>query len=346
MTVAPTEDPRVDILLATFNGARFIEEQIESLFRQTYRSWRVLARDDESVDGTIEILRRYAERHPDRFVLITDHDGNLGYIGNFARLMEQSTATHVALCDQDDIWLPHKLAKTMEKMESLERAHGPRTPLLVFTDLQVVDDALGPIDKSLWGFANLDPAICHHFKMMLLQNVVTGCTALINRPLVGLCLPMPGAVLAHDWWIALVASAFGQSCYLSDQTVLYRQHGDNQIGASALRGGSISAAPLRFIRTFRRDFHRKLVQVTAFAEKFGSNLSADQSAMVGDLLAIPTSIAPRRLHQFLKRRFLRPHRGLHRNFVILLAYTLLTSGAAYDHNMPRVDRTCPKGRHR
>lgn len=337
MTMATTDASRVDILLATFNGARFIEEQIESLFRQTYRNWRVLARDDGSVDGTIEILRRYAERHPDQFVLITDNDGNLGYIGNFARLMEQSTATHVALCDQDDVWLPHKLATTIEKMESLERAHGPRTPLLVFTDLKVVDEKLGPVCRSLWEFGDLDPAVCGHFNMMLLQNVVTGCTIVMNRPLVGLCLPIPGPALAHDWWIALVASAFGQSCYLSDQTVLYRQHGENQIGASALRGGSISAAPLRFIRTFRRDFHRKLGQVAAFAEKFGTGLSPDQDAIVGDLLAIPQSHVPKRLHYLLRRKFLRRHSKFGKNSVALLAYAVFTTGHGTDRHRARAN---------
>ena len=229
--IAQTGDT-IDILLATYNGAAFLEEQLDSIVTQTRPDWRLIARDDGSTDRTPEILQAFRERHPDKVVMLEDGDGNLGLVQNFSRLMEHSTAPYAAFCDQDDVWIPEKLELSLAKMRELEREQGAETPLLVFTDLEVVDEDLKVINSSSWHFANLRPDRCNSLNRLLLQNVVTGCTVLMNRPLVGKAVPIPSDAHVHDWWVALAASTFGRAAYVSRRTVRYRQHDRNLLGAS------------------------------------------------------------------------------------------------------------------
>lgn len=223
---------RIDVLLATYNGAAFLEAQLESIAAQTHEDWRLMVRDDGSTDRTPEILRAFQARHPGKVEILADGDGNLGLVRNFSRLMERSDAPYAAFCDQDDVWIPEKLELSLTKMHELEREHGADVPLLVFTDLEVVDRNLEVIDGSFWHYANLQPGRCRSFNRLLLQNVITGCTALMNRCLVAKVGPIPGEAHVHDWWIALVVSAFGRVDYVTRPTVLYRQHGRNLLGAS------------------------------------------------------------------------------------------------------------------
>lgn len=227
-------DAKVDILLATYNGERYLAEQIESLLAQTFDDWRVIARDDGSSDRTVRILEDYAARHPGRFVLIEDSDAGLGACGNFGRLMEHSTAHYVMFCDQDDVWLPWKIETLMTAMRELEAECGSDAPLLVHSDLRVVDEQLNPIASSFWVYQGGDPSFARSLPRLLAQNVITGCACLCNRRLVELSLPLPDDSLMHDWWIALVAAAIGRVETLRAVTVLYRQHGSNTLGAKRL----------------------------------------------------------------------------------------------------------------
>jgi glycosyltransferase involved in cell wall biosynthesis len=225
------DDARVDIVVATYNGARYLDEQFESLLAQTYPHWRVIVRDDGSSDHTPDLLAAWQQRHPDRFTIVHDSRSNLGAAQNFSILLSHTTSPYVALCDQDDVWLPHKLERTLTLMRSQEGRYGTSTPLLVHTDLQVVDTELKQVAPSLWALQYLDP---HHemdLARLLTQNVVTGCTALLNRALVTRVGPIPDAVIMHDWWIALVAASLGQVSHLAEATVRYRQHHHNDIGA-------------------------------------------------------------------------------------------------------------------
>jgi hypothetical protein len=223
--------PPVQVLLATYNGARFLAEQIDSVLGQTYPRVEILARDDGSTDGTQAVLEAYAQRAPDRVRLLREGGRSGSAKENFLRLLAASTAPYVSLCDQDDVWLPHKVSAGMEAMRALEARHGQGAPLLVFSDLTVVDEGLRTLQRSFWRQAGLDPRSIHRLRSMLSENVVTGCTALLNRPLAELALTMPPEAPMHDRWIALLAAALGHSEFLRRPAVLYRQHGANVIGA-------------------------------------------------------------------------------------------------------------------
>lgn len=220
----------VSVLVATYQGAPFIAAQLESLLHQTYSNLQILVRDDGSKDTTREIVEKMAKRFPEKLSLLQE-TGNLGIQGNFSRLMEVAPSTpYIAFCDQDDWWKADKIAVSVQEMQRLETIWGQQTPLLVHTDLEVVDRDLGKISPSFWDYCHISPQK-DAFPRLLNQNVVTGCTMLINRPLLEKAWPIPQEAWMHDWWIALVACCFGKISSLPAARILYRQHGNNDTGA-------------------------------------------------------------------------------------------------------------------
>lgn len=227
----PKDYPAIDVVLAAFNGERYIKAQIESILEQDYAGpIRILVRDDGSTDATVAIVQQLmtqplpARRHIDLFER-TEGKGNV--TENFAQLLALSTAPYVALADQDDIWLAHKLRIQLVAMQSLERQFSP-APFLVCSDLRVVDAELNLIADSFWALQKLNPTWINDWRNLLVQNMVTGCTILINRAAVIAVQPIPVQLkLFHDHWIAIVVSLHGHAVALPEVTVLYRQHGRN-----------------------------------------------------------------------------------------------------------------------
>ena len=275
----------IDILLATYNGAAFLDEQLDSIAAQTHQDWRLIARDDGSSDRTPEILDAFRTRHPDQVVVLADGEGNLGLVQNFSRLMAHSDAPYAAFCDQDDVWIPEKLELSLAKMRELEREHGAEVPLLVFTDLMVVDQDLKVIHDSFWRYSNLRPDRSNSLNRLLFQNVVTGCTALMNRALMGRSKPVPAEAGVHDWWVALVAAAFGVSGYIAQPTVRYRQHGQNLLGAKTL---DLVALPGRLFQVLREYSEKRQAALTIFkqAGAFHSRYSGSISAKHGETIIL------------------------------------------------------------
>jgi glycosyltransferase involved in cell wall biosynthesis len=223
---------RLEILLATYNSARYLSEQLDSLFAQTFSDFTVLVSDDGSTDDTSLILSQYWQRFPER-IRILQFSGNAGGASaNFGRLLECSAAEYVMFCDHDDVWLPDKIAVCLDQMRSMEKMHGAESPLLVHTDLVVVGPKLERLNNSFWRFAKINPAR-DALSQLLAQNVVTGCTMLMNRALCTRASPIPPQAVMHDYWCALVAAISGNIEYIDEGTILYRQHGTNLFGAVA-----------------------------------------------------------------------------------------------------------------
>jgi len=223
---------RVVIVMATYNGGRFIEEQIQSIQAQSYSDWVLYVRDDGSRDDTVQKVLQI-ERADHRVKLVRDELGNQGPIGNFSTLMEFSlerNAGYVFFADQDDVWHAEKIATMLAGVQELELTHGVQTPLLVHCDLAVVNEVLQPIANSFVKFSRLSPTTAD-LGLLLCQNQVTGCACLINRALLELACPVPPNVLMHDWWLALLASSTGKIGFVPRQLVNYRQHSGNVLGA-------------------------------------------------------------------------------------------------------------------
>lgn len=261
--------PTVDIALATWNGARFLPPLLDSIVTQSYQNWRLVVRDDGSSDGTCQILAAFAERHKARVELVQDGRVRLGVTRNFEATVARCTSNYVAFADQDDVWLPVKLEHSMQRLLQIEGEDGDDTPILVHTDLRVVDAALGMIAPSFMRMMRLDPFAGAALKRLLVRNVVTGCTMLANRALIERALPIPGAAAIHDWWLALVAVCLGRLEFVDEQTVLYRQHGANSIGA--INGWSLRSALAR-LQEARPALAGRYAQAAALSETLHDRL--------------------------------------------------------------------------
>jgi glycosyltransferase involved in cell wall biosynthesis len=291
--------PEVEVLLATYNGARFLREQIDSILAQDYGNIRVLARDDGSSDETVEILAQYAARFPDRFQVMPVGVATGNPKNNFLLLMKASTADYICFSDQDDVWLPDKVSRTKQAMDQLESRWGTKVPLLVFTDLHLVDDKLKIVQESFWSYMNIDPGRINRLSEMMVQSVVTGCTAMLNRALLELSVRMPEEAYMHDLWISWLASFMGKSSPVRAQTVLYRQHDRNVIGT----GIHISDMPVQgSTRSWWERIRRPRIaaghvlrweigqrQARAFLNEHGSELTAKKRALLRGFLRCYTS---------------------------------------------------------
>ena len=223
----------VYILMASFNGEAYIQEQINSILRQTHSNWMLYIRDDGSSDGTMAILRNFAILDG-RVKLLSDSLGNLGVNSNFSELMKgciTTSAQYFCFADQDDIWHEDKLKIMLRHMKSLEVINGNDMPVLIYSDLEVVDSNLGTIASSFMDYQGLVHPTTNILERILVQNLVTGCASFFNRPLLEICAQVPPTAIVHDWWLALCASSCGLIEYLPISLVKYRQHGKNQIGA-------------------------------------------------------------------------------------------------------------------
>ncbi len=285
----------VDILLATFDGGSFLQEQIDSLLAQTFTDWRLLIRDDCSRDDTPRVIEQYTAQHPERIAAVSGPAHNEGSCRNYSALMECATAPYIMLCDQDDVWLPEKIERSLDRLRRLESIHGAETPLLVHTDLQVVGHRLRVLADSFWSLHSLDPQPNEPLNRLFVRNFVTGCASIFNRCLRDAAVPVPEAALVHDWWLALVAAALGRIDCLAESTLLYRQHGRNQIGAPRPGGGRSDGAAdspewsnlawwrrplLPDLRWIRDEMRRKELQVGALLERCEGRLEPrDRRAM-------------------------------------------------------------------
>jgi len=224
---------KVQVLLATYNGERFLREQVDSILGQDYPALKILARDDGSRDGTAAILAEYAANFPNRFAVLASRQPSGTAKGNFLRLMQSAHAEYICFADQDDVWLPDKVSRSMAAMKDLERQRGSGIPLLVFSDLRVVDEQLRTIAPSMWRQMKIDAGSGQRLERLIGRSVATGCTMLVNRRMIEFARKMPDEAPMHDRWIALLAAAMGASAIVAAPTVLYRQHGGNVIGAAA-----------------------------------------------------------------------------------------------------------------
>ena len=224
----------IAILLATYNGEKYIHEQIESILSQTYSEWEIYIHDDGSKDNTCEIILEYSHKYPEKIHII-EGAGTGCAKKNFFYLMSQVQAPYYMCCDQDDVWLETKIEKTIKKMKELEDQIGKQNPILVFSDLEVVDSNLNLIAASMNAYQKLNPSKTQ-FKDLLIQSLVTGCVMMMNESCVKKSLVSfdIDKIIMHDWWCSLVASYFGKIGFVDESLIKYRQHSDNSVGVKAL----------------------------------------------------------------------------------------------------------------
>lgn len=254
----------VTVILSTFNGSAFLQEQLNSLYAQTHPNIKILARDDGSTDTTRHILER--AQADGRITVLADHE-NLGAAASFFRLLQAAAtgADYIAFCDQDDVWLPEKISRAIAALATIRNGRAAA----YYSRLDIVDATLTPIRSTALpvkiGFGNA-----------LVENICVGCTMVLNRHAIDLvCENLPANVLIHDWWCYLVLSCFGEIVFDRDAHIKYRQHGENVFGAAAGTMDRLTRNVRRFATGGNgRDWQSE--QAKEFLLTFGDRIPVDQ----------------------------------------------------------------------
>ncbi len=299
------EKTTVEVLLATYNGEKFLSAQIDSILSQTFKDVRILIRDDGSTDNTLMILKSYQDRFPEKIKLLDIPSSQRGPTYNFSTLIENSSSPYLLLSDQDDIWLPPKIDVSLEMLRHLEDETSTTFPLLVHTDLKVVQQNLNEISPSFISFSGLNPSR-NKFNNLLMQNTITGCTTIFNRSLANLAAPIPHNAQMHDWWMALTASVFGKIGYVNEATVLYRQHEDNTLGATGFNISNVYTKASKMMSESRDDLLAKnFLHAAAFKAKFGDQLPEDHLLRLNAFLNLKSQGFITKRYSLLKWGFLK-----------------------------------------
>ncbi len=281
----------VEILLATYNGEQFLRLQLDSIFAQSYKTFRLIIRDDGSTDATLAIIKEYQNLYPDKIYLFRDENKQVGAIQNFSLLLQNSEADYIFLCDQDDIWHENKMSLSLQKIKSMESAQ-PQLPILVHHDMEVIDESNEWLHASKWTLENNNPK---HNKLQYLlgSNHVQGCTVLINKALRQQLLPIPKEAVMHDHWLALLAVSIGKIGYLPEALGKYRIHAQNVTGQTR----NEKKRSFTSNKNINKLYSSLFLQASAFLQQYRQLLSDSATNLIQNFLNLQTA-------GFLKRKYL------------------------------------------
>jgi glycosyltransferase involved in cell wall biosynthesis len=265
---------KVQILMSSYNGEKYIGQQIESLLHQDHQNLEIFIRDDGSKDQTVAITEEYSQKYTNVTLL---KDDNKGVIASFFELVLKADeqADYFAFCDQDDVWKPSKVSRAVNLLEKESK----EIPLLYFSRLDIVDEQLqllkqSPIPPSGVGFENA-----------LIQNVATGCTIFFNKKMLELFkrhVPNKEKVTMHDSWFYLLGAGLGKVIYDEQSHLLYRQHSSNTLG---MADNKLKSAMVRY-RNFKKEGQRKpyTQQTEEFYRLFKDELNPKKRKLIEDFL--------------------------------------------------------------
>ena len=274
------ENKKIDILMATYNGEKYLAEQLDSIINQTYHNWNLLIRDDNSTDRTLEIIQDY-QKKDNRIKLLKDNKGNLGIVKNFEELLKNSESEFIMFSDQDDIWIENKLdayLKTAEKIKT--------KGFLLHSDAVLFNK--NKSDASIRTFIS-KKAEKKGLENTFFNYFVQGATILISKEIKNFILPFPKEAYLHDRYIHLISELFFERIFVNKALIYYRQHGDNQIGAKNTIRELLS-------KRYFDERDRQLIKV--IYNKYGSLLTEDKKKLIEEYFKI-TDIEKNRFNRFL-----------------------------------------------
>ncbi|MBB5373792.1 glycosyltransferase [Acidocella aromatica] len=283
----------IDVVLPCYNAAEWIDEFVQGLLTHDNVNWRLIARDDGSKDGTLALLKGWQEKLGARMLLLDpDAPKNLGLIGNYDAVLAATTADWVLTADPDDVWLPARLPLTVAALKRVEAECGVNVPVAVCTDAMVVDGQLNPVAPSFWRWSKARPLATPSLPRMAMDSVALGSTMAVNRALLEKALPLPTGAAYQDWWMALVAVAFGRFVALPEVTIKYRRHGENAtkdplsvtLGKRLSRLSNAPAAVRARLDYLLRQAGR---QAGTFATRYEATLDEANLAALKRLSALP-----------------------------------------------------------
>lgn len=277
-----SHEKKVQILLSTYNGERYLQEQLDSIIKQSYADWVLTIRDDGSTDGTLKIVEKYVQKYPDKINYFSD--ANIGACQSFLALADQAdkSCVYYAFCDQDDVWKEDKLERAVQQMVKSEEQQGNDKPVLYCSALDIVDENRRFIQKK-------DMSIFSsrmRFGNALVENVCTGCTMVVNKLLLesvqNLSKEFMDKILMHDWWMYLYASCFGVVIYDSYSGIQYRQHQNNVVGEKV---GFFSRLWSK-LSVFFRNRGKLMGQIEVFYKAYGEQMPVQDASLVQDCLTM------------------------------------------------------------
>lgn len=289
----------VAILLASYNGGRYIDQQLQSIKRQTYRDFRCYIRDDGSDDNTVEIIESYVREDSAHFALIKTSGKKHGSKYNFFELIQYYRQScdeeYIMFSDQDDIWSAEKVEKEVSQILDCKK------PALVFCDQEVVDKNLKRIQTSIHSTMkdyNKFP------NSLTYRNVAAGCTMCINRELLNIAFSdiNPEQFVMHDWWLMLVAAYLGKIIYLAQPLMQYRQHEDNVLGIDS---NNYLAKAHKYIKNFSKSMHNRKTQAGLCEEQMHNLLKrAPQDARLLKYSSIMRKPGVFRIRELVKNSYI------------------------------------------
>jgi glycosyltransferase involved in cell wall biosynthesis len=293
----------VDIILATYNGGKYLDEQLESIFEQDFHDYRVLIRDDGSTDHTLDILSKWKGLNPQKIEFIEDKLGNLGPTKNFNQLLEASTAPYICFCDQDDKWLPIKLSSQIKFIKSLEEKH-PHTGLMIFSDLIMCDQDMNVICPSLIEKDRLNTKALKP-NQLLMQNVPYGCTTMINRKLLAIVTPIDSRALLHDHWMAIVASLLGEIYYQDEVLIYHRIHEKNASRAESEHRKETKKDFKSKINNdnFNNYLNKQVDQAQAILDKYQQHLTEHDQKILKEFILLKSTSGIKRKWIIINNKF-------------------------------------------
>ncbi|WP_167883632.1 glycosyltransferase family 2 protein [Leptospira ognonensis] len=294
----------IAVLLSTYNGEKYLKEQLDTLEAQTL-NFTLYIRDDGSKDNTFEILKQFTQETK-RKVFLLHSRKNLGVIFSFMRLLrfaKRNLENEIFLfSDQDDLWMPDKIETAVNKIKLKEEGAGKGKPILYHSDLTLVNGLGKPKGTTFWQEMDLDPKLGKKLHRMICQPTITGCTVAINRKLAESVHTVPKKAKMHDWWLGLYACAFGEIISDPIPKIHYRIHDGNVIGATGLSFQKVFKHLKKFtgyIYAWKRENEERVLQAQAFEETFRQLLTQSQIEMLSAFINSPKkSFFVRKMIQF------------------------------------------------
>ena len=274
------ENKKIDILMATYNGQKYLVEQLDSIINQTYHNWNLLIRDDNSTDKTLEIIQNYHKKDK-RIKILKDNKGNLGIVRNFEELLKSSESEFIMFSDQDDIWVENKLDMYLKMIEKIKNKG-----FMIHSDAILFDKNKSNILKDTFISKK---AINRGLENVFFNYFVQGATILISKEIKNFILPFPKEVYLHDRYIHLISELFFERIFVNKALIYYRQHGDNQIGAKNTIRELLS-------KRYFDERDRQLIKI--IYNKYGSLLTEDKKKLIEEYFKI-TDIEKNRFNRFL-----------------------------------------------
>ncbi len=311
----------INIVLSAYNGERYISDQIRSILELGRSDLKLFVFDDVSSDDTVRIVSGFEKEYPETVKLV-ENKFNKGFARNFLEGLRytavNSPADYYVFCDQDDVWLENRITVCLKRMEELEEKYSKDMPVLLFTDAVMADKDLNRMGTTFFKADRLNTSDIR-FPGLLMENRCIGCTSFMNAALVRIIAEslkngFDKRIRYHDWWAALTASAFGRIEFIDVPTILYRQHGNNEVGQTSFYG--YIKDRIAGIEENRTRIRKTIAQGSAFYRAYAERLRRAEKRTIREFIALGWADPLEKRRLILKNGFYKS--GFIRNIGLLM----------------------------